>query len=158
MDAGVPVVQDMNDVDIGAESTDPKELGIMLPIEWCRNLQTPSVQSSCVLNFSTFRLGCIESGERKTSHSVSSRYSQQKCSSLAEFWKRTLLLIIAAVCVEYGRRHTWSAPQSFGGFQTYRLRRSRCWRTEETISVKGTLCDLFLFRHCRNCSMSRIFS
>ena len=45
-------VLDMNDVGIEAESTDPKELGIMLPKEWCRNLQTPSVQSSCVLNFS----------------------------------------------------------------------------------------------------------
>ena len=52
LDAGVSVVQDTNDVGIEAKSTDPKEVGIMLPKEWCRNLQTPSVQSSSVLNFS----------------------------------------------------------------------------------------------------------
>ena len=44
-----------------------------------------------------------------------------------------LLLIIAAVCVEYGRRHTWSAQQSFGSIQTYRLRRyhvAGAWRRQ----------------------------
>ena len=83
LDAGVPVVQDMKDVGIEAESTDPKELGIMLPIEWCRNLQTPSVQSSYVLNFS---FGVHWEWWKEDKPLSFKPPLTTKCSSLAEFW------------------------------------------------------------------------
>ena len=151
LDAGVPVVQDMNDVGIvnrpeGAWNHVAKRM-----VQEFANTKHPIFV--CVELFVWGAMRVVK-GTQATQFQAATR---NKMFIIGRILECNSLLIIAAVCVEYGRRHTWSAQQSFGRFQTYRLRRSRCWRTEETISAKGTLCDLFLFRHCRNCSMSRIF-
>ena len=145
LDAGVPVVQDMNDVGIEAESNRPEGAWNHVANRMVRefaNTKRPIFVCAELFVWGAMR---VVKGRQATHFQAA---THNKMFIIDRILECNLLLIIAAVCVEYGRRHTWSAQQSSGRFQTYRLRRSRCWRTEETISVKGFLCDLFLFRHC----------